>query len=117
MKTNKSKTKASQQLALPAQGGCSEGTPSNSLELDFPRVRGTHGECGGAGNSGAAREVDVPWMRKRMLHWVTYEGEKVEGIYGKKKEKEKRNSQGKDPRTFKEPVERWRVLRNRKEKK
>ena len=28
-----------------------------------------------------------------------------------------RNSQGKDPRTFREPVERWRVQKRRKEKK
>ena len=29
----------------------------------------------------------------------------------------KANSQGKDPRTFKEPVERWRVQKKRMEKK
>ena len=28
-------------------------------------------------------QVDVPW-RKRMLHWATCEGEKVEGTYCKK---------------------------------
>ena len=34
-----------------------------------------------------------------------------------KEKKEKRNSQGKDPRTFREPSERWRVLKKRKEEK
>ena len=32
--------KASQQLALSASSGCSEGTPASSLELDLPRVLG-----------------------------------------------------------------------------
>ena len=32
-------------------------------------------------------------------------------------QKEKRNSQGKDPRTFEETVEKWRVQKKRKEKK
>ena len=44
-------------------------------------------------------QVDFPW--KRMLHWGTCEGERVEGTICKE-EKEKRNSQGKDPRTFEE---------------
>ena len=44
-------------------------------------------------------QVDVP--RKKRMPLVV------------KKEKEKRNSQGKDPRTFKEPVERWRVKKKR----
>ena len=34
-----------------------------------------------------------------------------------KEAKEKRNSQGEDPRTFKEPVEWWQVHKNRKKKK
>ena len=44
--------RASQQLVLPAPGGINEGTPVRSLELDLPRVRGAHGEGGGAGKSG-----------------------------------------------------------------
>ena len=44
-------------------------------------------------------QVDSPW--KRMLHWRTCEGERVEGTFCKE-EKEKRNSQGQDPRTFDE---------------
>ena len=75
-----------------------------------------------------------------MLQREICEGEKVEGTLGKKKEKKretarvwtrgalmktakvetlstpKADSQGKDPRTLKEPVERWRVVRKRKEK-
>ena len=43
--------------------------------------------------------VVVP-SRERMLHWRTCEGEKVEGTLCVKKGKEKRNSQGKDPRTY-----------------
>ena len=39
-----------------------------------------------------------------MLHWGICEVGKVEGTYCEK-EKEKGNSQGKDPRTFQEPVE------------
>ena len=38
--------KASQQLVLPTPGG-----------LDLVRIRGAHGECGGAGNFGAARMI------------------------------------------------------------
>ena len=41
--------KASQQLALSASGGFSESTSARSVELDLPRVRAVHGECGGAG--------------------------------------------------------------------
>ena len=48
--------KASQQLALAASGGFNEGTPASSMELDLPRVRGAHGECGGAGSSGTAQD-------------------------------------------------------------
>ena len=46
---------------LPAPGGFNEGTPASCMELGLPRVRCAHGECGGAGNSGAANE------RKRTL--------------------------------------------------
>ena len=45
-----------------------------------------------------------------MLHRRICEGEKVEVIFGKK-EREKKNRQGMDPRTFDEPVGKWRVLR------
>ena len=34
-------------------------------------------------------QVDVPWMRKKMLHWETCEGEKVEGTL-QRKEKQPR---------------------------
>ena len=82
-------------------------------------------------------QVDVPWMR--MFRWETCKGESVEGIFCKEKEKRnsqgkdprtfdensqggdlstpQTNSQGRDPRTFKEPVERWRVQEKRKEEK
>ena len=58
----KERHKASQQLVLSPSGGCSEGTPESSLELDLPRVRSALGECGGAGKSGAAKDE-----RKRPL--------------------------------------------------
>ena len=48
--------KTSQLLMIPAPGGFSEGAPASGMELDLPRVRGTHGECGGAGNSGTAKD-------------------------------------------------------------
>ena len=41
---------ASQQLVSSASGGCNEGTPASSSELDLLRVRGALGERGGAGN-------------------------------------------------------------------
>ena len=77
-------------------------------------------------------------MRKKMLRWGACKGEKVDGTFCKKV-KVKRNSQGKDPRTFdensqggdfstpktnswgedprtcKEPVEKWRVHRSTEE--
>ena len=40
--------KTSQLLVLPAPGRSNEGTAASSMELDFPRVRGAHGECGGS---------------------------------------------------------------------
>ena len=46
----------SQQLVLPAPGGFNEGIPASLMELDLPRIRGAHGECGGAGKSGAAND-------------------------------------------------------------
>ena len=132
---------------LPAQGGINEGTPANGLELDLPRVRSALGECGGAGKSGTlviAREVyptlqvDVQWKRmhsREICEWKWDE----KGF--RKKRKEKRNSQGKDsrtsdesrqggdlstleansqgedPRTFRDPVERWRVQEKEKKEK
>ena len=112
---NQEQDKTSKQLALSASSECNEGTPANSLELDLPRVRGALVKAEEQGSQVQQRmsgkyfyqlpQVDVPWMRKKMLHSETCEGEKVEGTFGKKeKEKEKRNSQGMDPRTFKEPV-------------
>ena len=44
--------RASQQLVLLAPAGINEGKPASSLELDLLRVRGAHGEGGGAGKSG-----------------------------------------------------------------
>ena len=85
-------------------------------------------------------QVEVPWMRKKTWQWETCERGEVEETLGKKN-REKRNSQGKDPwtfdensqggdlgtlktnsqgedpRTFKEAVQRWRVQKKRKEKK
>ena len=84
--------KASQQFALSASSGSNEGTPASSSELDLPRLRGALGECGG--KSG------------------TCNGERVEGTLCKK-EKEKRNSQGRDPRTFDENNQRCRVQKKR----
>ena len=62
-------------------GALKEGTPASSSELDLPRVRGAHGECGGAGKSGADNErkrplsnfpqVDLRW--KRMHSCEIYE--------------------------------------------
>ena len=49
------------QWVLPAPGGFNEGTPASSMDLDLPRVRGAHGECGGAGKSGTGKD------RKRSL--------------------------------------------------
>ena len=51
--------KASQQLVLPAPGGCKEGTPASCMGLELPR-RGAHGECGDARNSGAENERKIP---------------------------------------------------------
>ena len=69
-----------------------------------------HGECGGAGKSlvqqrieedlgQIPRGVEVRW--KRMLHWGNCEWEWDESAFCKE-EKEKRNSQGEDPRTCEE---------------
>ena len=41
-------------------GAMKEGTPASSLELDLLLVRGAHGECGGAGKSGADNEPKRP---------------------------------------------------------
>ena len=46
---------------LPTPGGYNEGTPASLVELDLARIRDAHGECGGAGNFGAAND------RKRTL--------------------------------------------------
>ena len=108
------------------------------MELDLLRIRGSLGEGGSQVKQRMSErdlhqvpQVDVPWMRKKVLQWETGEGRKVEESFGRKKEK--RDSQGKDPRTFdetakvrtegplkktaregdprtlKEPVERWRA--------
>ena len=60
-KHEKEQGKTSQHLVLPVPGGFSEGTPASLMELNLLRIRGAYGECGGAGNSGAANE------RKRTL--------------------------------------------------
>ena len=95
----------SKQLVHPAPGGINEGTPASSVELDLPRAQGAW-RCGGAGKSGTlgiAREVyqtlqaDVQW--KRMHSRKTCEWKWDEKDFCRKR-KEKRNSQGKDPRAF-----------------
>ena len=48
--------KTRQLLVSPVPGGVNEGTSASLMELDLPRIRGAHGEKGGAGNSGAAYE-------------------------------------------------------------
>ena len=99
--------KASQQLALSAPSGCNEGTSASSLELDFRRARGALGECGGAGESGTAKDrkrslcptFQVECRRKRMQVYEKYEwtwDERARCF----EQKERRNSQGKDPQTF-----------------
>ena len=55
--------------------------------------------------------------KKRETARVRTQGPFDENSQGGDLSTPKANSQGKDPRTFKEPVERWRVLRKRKEKK
>ena len=52
--------KTSQLLVLPAPGRFNEGTAASSMELDLLRVRGAHGECGGAGKTGAENEERRP---------------------------------------------------------
>ena len=108
----------SQQLVLPAPRGINEGTPASSLELDLPRVRGALGECGGAGKSGtlgdrkgglsnspSRRPMEEDVLAVRLVSGNGMRKTFVE----KRKRKEKRNRQGKDPRTLRDPVERWRV--------
>ena len=51
--------KASQQLVLPTLGGYND--PSSFAELDLVRIRGAHGEGGGAASFGEAND------RKRTL--------------------------------------------------
>ena len=97
--------KGSQQLVLPAQGGIIEDTPASSMELDLPRVRGAHVECGGVGSSGTAKN-----RKKKRPHWRTCEWKWDKGPLGK---------EAKEKKTARErtPVERWRVQKKRKEKK
>ena len=94
--------RTSQQLVLPAQSGFNESAPASSMELDLPRVRGVQGESGRAEIQAQKMNpvpgVDVRW--KRMLSWGTCAWKWDEGALCK--EKEKRNSQGTDPRTFEE---------------
>ena len=63
--------KTSQHLVLPVPGGLNEGTPASLKELDLPRTRGQHGECGGAGKSCAAngrkRTLSNSPSRERLL--------------------------------------------------
>ena len=55
--------KTSQQLALATSGGFNEGTPASGMELDLPRVRGAHGEGGGAGSSGAKKGTNKAFIQ------------------------------------------------------
>ena len=106
VKKSKSNTKASQQLALTASGGCNEGTPACSLEFDLPRTRGALGECGGAGKSGTAKDDRKrPFIKltKSTSHGrgcFTGGGVEVKGL--KEPFAKKRNSQSTDPTTFDE---------------
>ena len=45
-----------------------EGAPASSMELDLPRVRGAHGEDGGAGSSGAEEERKRPLSNSPSRH-------------------------------------------------
>ena len=97
--------RASHQLVLPTPGGINPGAPASSLELDLPRVRSVPGESGSAGRSseqgdrkrGPSRSPGQPlWMRQTMTKWEEW----------CLKHKRKKNSQGKDPRTFEENSQR-----------
>ena len=50
---DQARSKFSSMCQVSASGGCNEGTPASSLELDLPRVRCEHGECAGAEKLGA----------------------------------------------------------------
>ena len=75
---------------------------ASSLELDLHRVRGAPGEGGSAGRPGTqgnrkrgpSRSPDlqdgIPWMKEEVTIWRI----------GALNEKERKNSQGKDPRTY-----------------
>ena len=54
--TEQEQGKTSQQSVLPAPGGFNEGAQASSMELDLPRVRGAHGQCGAAGSLGSATD-------------------------------------------------------------
>ena len=126
----------SQQLVLPAPGGINEGTPAGSLELDLPRVWSALGECGGAGKSGTRRlqerfiklsksksngrgctcgrlvsgnrmrKTFVKNEKKRATARVRTQGPLITTAKVGTLVPLKQNSQEKDLRTFREPVER-----------
>ena len=59
--TNKSNSKPVSSWRCQRQAGAMKvDTPASSLELDLPRVRGAHGERGGAVKSGAHDERKRP---------------------------------------------------------
>ena len=62
VKTDKSKTKPVSSWRCHLQAGAMKALQREVLELDLPPIRGASGECGGAGNSGAAKDE-----RKRPL--------------------------------------------------
>ena len=58
-------------------------------------------------HKGIAREDGLLWMKKTVAMWEEW----------CLQQERKKNSQGKDPRTFEAPVKRWLVQKKRKEKK
>ena len=78
--------KTSQQLVLPAQGGLNEGTSASSMELDLPRVRGAHGECGGREfrYSKGPKKISVKYPEES-----TFDGRRSLELSAKKKNKRK----------------------------
>ena len=134
--------RTSQQLVLPAPGGFKEGTTASSMELDLPRVRGAHGEFqvqqGIKKDLCPTLQADFRWKEVHIYEKYEWKWDERDRCF---EQKEMRNSQGKDPktfeensqgggfrtleansqgedpRTFKDPVERWRVQEKQKEEK
>ena len=100
--------KNSQQLVLPASGGFNEGTPASSMELDLPHVRCAHGERGGAGkcrNSKGSKKISVQFPESTSDSRGCTPARLVNANVMRESSAKKRNSQGKDPRTFEEDTQ------------